>query len=73
MEIPDKLTSHINKMMENPISIQESVEIQNDFMKKMNARIIAASTGSVWLPKYLRNNSKELQFEWEKEPLKNKD
>ena len=58
-------------MMLKKITIKEFVDIENDFIIKMKNRIRASSPpGTFWLSDYLRSEERELQFEWEKEPLK---
>ena len=71
LDVSDKLHNHIDEMMLKKITIKEFVVIENDFIIKMKNRIRASSPpGTFWLSDYLRSEERELQFEWEKEPLK---
>ncbi len=71
LEVPNHLSIYIADLKTKMIPFKDFINKENEFKKK-TIEMIAASMpeNSFFTSDDLRENSRELQFEWEKEPLK---
>lgn len=69
--ISSTITAFIEKLRENTLPFKEFVEKENNFSRKLASMTKASlPANSYYATDFLRESDRELQFEWEKEPVK---
>ena len=71
LEITPKIQNYISVLKSKEIPFKEFIENENIFLRDMRSKIRSNVKNLIIMDEdYLRKDEKELQFEWEKEPLK---
>jgi GLPGLI family protein len=71
LTIPEQITTYVEGLKVKKMDFKDFIKKENEMLKKIDEMIVASSPkDSYFTSDNLRASQKEIQFEWEKEPVK---